>query len=50
MKLNEVHRILKFKQSDWLKRYFGFNADKKKYCQQFRREEKKILKGLEEKK
>ena len=30
MKLVSVHRIVKFKQSDWLKKYIGFNTGKRK--------------------
>ena len=30
MKLVNVHKILKFKQSDWLKKCIDFNTDKRK--------------------
>ena len=29
MKLTNIHKILKFKQSDWLKKYIGFNNEKR---------------------
>ena len=43
MKLYKVHKILKFKQSDWLKKCVGFNTDKKNAANCFEKDLFKLM-------
>ena len=32
MKLTKIHKVLRFKQSDWMKKNIGFNTEKRTHA------------------
>ena len=42
MKLTKIHRVLRFKQSDWMKKHIDFNTEKRMNAANYF--EKKIFK------
>ena len=43
MKVTKIHRVLKFKQSDWIKKYINFNTEKRTKPNSFEKDFLKLL-------
>ena len=43
MKVTKIHRILTFKQSDWMNKYINFNTEKKNANNDFEKDFRKLM-------
>ena len=43
MKLTKIHKVLKIKQSDWMKKYVNFNTEKMNAANDFEKDFFKLM-------